>query len=55
MKDKLVELLKVKSIVTLMIISVLCYLAVIDKIEPKEYMLIVSMIITYYFAKEKGA
>jgi len=52
MKEKLIELLKVKSIITILVFSVFSYLAVIGKIDAKEFMLILGMVATYYFTKQ---
>lgn len=52
MKEKLIELLKVKSIITILVFSVFSYLAVIGQIDAKEFMLILGMVATYYFTKQ---
>lgn len=54
MKEQLQKLLEVKSIITIMIISVFSYLAVIGKVEPKDFMVIVTAIITFYFGYQNG-
>lgn len=51
MKNKIADLIDVKSIVTFTVIGVFAYLAVIGKVEPKDFMIIVTSIITYFFAK----
>ena len=51
LKDKLIELLKVKSIVTILVFSVFAYLSIIGKIDTADYMFILGMVATYYFTK----
>lgn len=51
MKDRIADLIDVKSIVTFAVIGVFAYLAVIGRVEPKDFMIIVTSIITYFFAK----
>lgn len=48
------ELLKVKSIVTLVVMFVFTYLALVKVLDPKDVMIIVTAVITYYFAKGKS-
>lgn len=52
MKEALVNLLKVKSIVTLCITAVFCYLAIIGQITGEQLMLIFSTIIGFYFGTQ---
>lgn len=55
MKDlikALVKLLKVKSIITLEIITVTSMLAYQGKISTELFMVIVTAIVTYYFTKD---
>ena len=56
MKDNmlkaLIELLKVKSIITILSFLVFLYLAIIGKINSDNFMLILSMIATYFFNKD---
>lgn len=47
------ELLKVKSIISLVSVFTFTYLSIIGKIDPKDFMLILGMIITYYFNKDQ--
>jgi flagellar motor component MotA len=51
MKEKFAKLINVKSIVTLMVMGVFCYLAIRGDIKPSEFMVIVTAIITYFFTK----
>ena len=48
----LIQLLKVKSIVTIMILGVFCYLALRGEIEPEYFATVLSAIVTYYFTKK---
>lgn len=55
MKDllkNLANLVKVKTIVTLVVISVFAYLAVSGKISADNAMLIVSMVVSFYFGTQ---
>lgn len=58
MKEKIgiaiVELLKVKTIVTLALIFTTCYLALKDRIDVAVFTTLVSAVITYYFTKKDG-
>ena len=54
MKEKLAKLIDVKTIVTFAVVGVFSYLAVIGKIEPKDFMGVVLMIITFFFAKKSS-
>lgn len=55
MKDNLAKLINLKSIVTLTLTLVLCYMAVADKIEADKFYTLVLMVLTFYFGvvKEK--
>jgi len=51
---KIIEnLLKVKSILSLVFCFTTCYLAIIGKIETSEFLILTSAIITYYNTKKK--
>lgn len=52
MLNKISSLVDVKSIVTLMVFGVFSYLAVANKLESKDFMIIMSMVATFYFAKK---
>ena len=58
MKDKicsaLVSLLKVKSIITLLSFGAFFYLSITEKIQVDNFMLVLSMIATYFFNKDKS-
>ena len=51
-RKKFVELLKVKSIITILVFRVFCYLSVIGKVDAHQFMLMLSNVATYYFAKK---
>lgn len=57
MKEKiinaLINLLKVKSIITLLSFSAFFYLSISGKINSDNFMLILGMISTYFFNKGK--
>ncbi len=51
MKDKLIELLKVKSIITILVAGVFTYLAVKGILPIDKVMEIILLVFTFYFAK----
>lgn len=53
MKNSLIALLKVKSIITLISFVAFVYLSVTGKISSDNFMLILGMIATYFFNKDK--
>lgn len=53
----LANLVKVKTIVTLVVIAIYAYLAVTEKITSDNVMIITSMVVSFYFgtqAERKG-
>lgn len=42
-------LTSVRSMITLMIILTFCFMAIIGKVEAKDFMLIVSLVMNFYF------
>ena len=54
MKNVLKNLLKIKSIITLVILFVFVYCVINSIISPENIMVIISMVITFYFAKNVG-
>lgn len=53
MKEKIIDrLISIKSIVTLGVIGAFIYLSVTGKITPDQFIPIVTMIVTFYFAKK---
>lgn len=53
MKEKIAKLIDLKSIVTTLITIAFVYGFIVGKIEPKDFMLIATMIYTFYFTKKK--
>lgn len=51
MMEKLKALIEVKKIIALVLTLVFCYLAVAGKIEPKDYLTVFLMIISFYFGQ----
>lgn len=52
MKDRLSKLLTVKSIVTIALTGVFCYLSVIKVIPDETFMTVFSVIIAFYFGTQ---
>jgi len=52
-KENLASLLKVKTLITLLIIFVFCYKTLAGVEITSEFVMIASAIVTYYFAKDK--
>ena len=48
----LANLLKVKTLVTLVVIAVFTYLAVTDRISADNVMIVVSMVVSFYFGTQ---
>lgn len=53
MKERIAKLIDLKSIVTILMTGALIYGFIVNKIEPKDFMMIVAMIFTFYFSKKK--
>lgn len=53
MKDKLAKLIDLKTIVTLIFTIVTSYLAIVGKVEAKEFLSLTSMILIFYFGVQK--
>lgn len=51
MKEKLAKLIDVKTIVTFAVIAVFVYLAVTQRIPVDQVMIVVTLIVTFFFAK----
>lgn len=51
--EKVVKLIDVKSMVTLSLTGVFAYLSIIGKLEPADFMMIFTMIMTFYFTKKE--
>ena len=52
MKENLAKLIKVKSLVTFVVVGVFAALALRDRITPDEVMVVVSMVIAFYFGTQ---
>lgn len=52
MKNALINLLKVKTLITLAITIVFCYLAIIGKLPIETTTMVIGMVFTYYFNKK---
>ena len=52
MKDIIKNLLKIKSVVTLALTGVFCYLAIIQVISGDQFLTIFSVIIAFYFGTQ---
>ena len=53
LKRAIIELLKVKTIVTLAIIGVMSYLAVQGSIATDTFMAVAGSVVTYYFTRNE--
>ena len=51
-KNKLAELLKVKSLVTMTVMLVFLILSLKGSISPDQVMLIISMVVSFYFGTQ---
>lgn len=54
MKEKLINLIDVKSILTILLTLVFCYLSVIGKILPDQFITIFMMVVSFYFGVKSG-
>lgn len=52
MKDKLIKLLSVKSIVTILLCFVFCFLSVTGKVTTEQFMNIFTVVIAFYFGTQ---
>lgn len=52
MLKKISDLIDVKSIITILMFGVFSYLSIVGKIDGKDFMFILGMIATFYFAKK---
>lgn len=53
-KERIAKLLTIKSIVTLITSIVFCYLAIIGKVNPEQFMLVFTTIIAFYFGTQSN-
>lgn len=51
--ENLANLIKVKTIITLLITAVFCYMAITGAIAAELFMTVFSMIITFYFSSQQ--
>lgn len=54
MKEALLRLLKVKTIVTFAVIAVFCCLALTERIRAEDVMLVVTTVVAFYFGTQSG-
>lgn len=54
LKTNFAKLIKVKSIVTLLITLIFCYLSVVGSINSVEFMEIFKILIVFYFGSQVG-
>ena len=54
MKEKLIKLINIKSIVTLMTTIVFCYMSIVGVISAEIFMTIFTMIISFYFGLQSA-
>ena len=52
MKEKLAALFKVKSLVTLMLTAVFCYLACSGAVSGEQFMTVFTTVIAFYFGTQ---
>ena len=52
MKEKLIKLLGVKSIVTIVLCFVFAYLSIVGTIQPDQFMTIFTVVISFYFGTQ---
>lgn len=52
MKNALVKLLKVKSIVTIILTAVFAYLSIIGTIKGEQFLVIFTTVIAFYFGTQ---
>ena len=53
MKERLTRLLTVKSIMTLLITVVFCYLAAMGRVTPEQFIVIFTTVVGFYFGTQK--
>lgn len=52
MKEQLTRLLRIKSLVTLTITLVFAILAVIGRVNPREFLTVYTVVISFYFGTQ---
>ena len=53
LKEKLVKLLNVKTVIAIILTGIFGYMAVIKQITPEVFMPIFTMVIAFYFSDDK--
>lgn len=54
MKSKIAKLIDVKSIVTVLMTGVFCFLAIKGKVSSEQYITIFTVVISFYFGTQAG-
>ena len=55
MKEKIIKLIDLKSIITLALSTALIWGFVVNRIDAKDFLVYVTLVLTFYFAKkDKG-
>lgn len=52
MKEKLSKLLTIKSIVTILLTAVFCYLSIVGNILADQFMTVFAVVIAFYFGTQ---
>lgn len=52
MKEKIIRLLGVKSIVTIVLCLVFAYLSIVGTVQPDQFMTIFTVVISFYFGTQ---
>ena len=55
MKEKIVKLIDLKSMITLALSTALIWGFVVDKIDAKDFLVYVTLVLTFYFAKKDNS
>ena len=53
MRKNLAKLIDLKSIITIIVTVALVYGFIVGKIDAKDFMMIATMVFTFYFSKKK--
>ena len=54
MKEKLAKLINIKSIVTLLLTAVFCFLSIVGKVSVEHFMTIFTVVVAFYFGTQAG-
>jgi hypothetical protein len=52
MKERLTELLCLKSLITMAVVGTFCYLTIQGRISEDNFQTIMAVVITYYFTRQ---